>query len=115
MRRHGEIVIVTDLVDPMGRNPKDRPRVIVTPSDRIAEGGPVDVVAITSKLPEPLPIDHVRLPWTPRRSARTGLRKPNAAVCSWVVEVEDSRIDRVIGHVPDKELLQIAILLQTLP
>jgi hypothetical protein len=37
--------------------------VIVTPSDRIAPTVPLDVIAVTSRVPEPLPHEHVLLPW----------------------------------------------------
>jgi hypothetical protein len=43
--------------------PKLRPVVIVTPSDRITPTAPLDVIAVTSRVPEPLPDDHVLLPW----------------------------------------------------
>jgi hypothetical protein len=43
--------------------PKLRPVVIVTPSDRITSIAPLDVIAVTSRVPEPLPSDHVLLPW----------------------------------------------------
>ena len=114
MARQGDIVIVVGLLDPRGRNPKDRACVLVSPPEKIAAGGPLDVVAITTFLPDPLPFDHVPLPWHRDRHPWTGLNKRNAAVCSWLAEVEDSRIDRVIGHVPGKQLLLIADVLQVL-
>lgn len=112
--RYGDIVIVAGLPDPRGRNPKDRPCVVVTPSDQIEEEGPLDVVAITTLLPDPLPSDHVPLPFHPQHRVRTGLNKPNAAVCSWLAEVEASRIVRAIGHAPNKHLLRIAAVLLSL-
>ncbi len=111
MADRGDIVIIVDLFDPQGRNPKDRPCVLVSPPERFAVGGPFDVVAITTLLPDPLPFDHVPLPWHPRHHPRTGLNKRNAAVCSWRVEVEASRILRKIGHVTLRRLLQIDALL----
>ena len=107
----GDIVIVEALLDPQGRNPKDRACVLVTPSAEIAEGGPLDVVAITSKLPAPLPRDHVPLPWHPLRHPRTGLNKPNAAVCSWLSEVEWGRVLRRIGSAPGPRLAMIELIL----
>jgi mRNA-degrading endonuclease toxin of MazEF toxin-antitoxin module len=112
--KYGDIVIVADVLDPNGRNPKNRACVVVTPSDEIEVGGPLDVVAITSLVPNPLPVDHVPLPWHAQRRARTGLDKPNVAVCTWNFEVEDSRIIRAIGRVPDKEMLRIASILSML-
>ena len=37
--------------------PKLRPVVIVTPSDRITPTAPLDVIAVTSRVPEPLPLE----------------------------------------------------------
>jgi hypothetical protein len=114
MAEQGDIVIVVDLLDPQGRNPKDRACVLVSSAEKIAAGGPLDVVAITTLLPDPLPFDHVPLPWHAGRHPRTGLNKRNAAVCSWLVEVEATRIVRTIGHAPGKHLLRIASVLQAL-
>ena len=113
MAQRGDIVIVVGLLDPQGRNPKDRACVVVSPPGPAEAGTPLQVVAITTLLPDPLPSDHVPLPWHLQRHPRTGLNKRNAAVCSWLVEVESSRVDRVIGHVPAKSLLQIAAVLRS--
>jgi mRNA-degrading endonuclease toxin of MazEF toxin-antitoxin module len=112
--RFGDVVIVAGLLDPQGRNPKDRACVIVTKTVEIAEGGPLDVVAITTLLPDPLPFDHVPLPWHRQGHARTGLNKKNAAVCSWLMEVEASRLIRAIGHVPGEPMLRIESVLRVL-
>jgi mRNA-degrading endonuclease toxin of MazEF toxin-antitoxin module len=111
MAERGDIVIVVDLLDPQGRNPKDRACVVVSHPDRILAGGPHDVVAITTVVPDPLPPDHVPLPWHAQRHPRTGLNKRNAAVCSWRVEVDASRFARTIGRIPDKRLFQIDTIL----
>lgn len=96
MPAFGNIVIVTGLLDPQGRNPKDRPCVVVTPPVEAGEGETIDVVAITTLLPDPLPPDHVPLPWHAQDHPRTGLNKRNAAVCSWFAEVSSSRVARVL-------------------
>ena len=114
MPSQGDIVIIDSLLDPQGRNPKDRACVLIGPQEQIDAGGPLDVVAITTLLPDLLPFDHVLLPWDFRRHPRTGLNKRNAAVCTWVVEVDASRIIRRIGHVPGKQFLQIAVVLRAL-
>ncbi len=66
---------------------KLRPAIIVTPSDRITLTAPLDVVAVTSRLPEPLPDDHVLLPWHAQRHPRTDLNRRCAAVCTWVARI----------------------------
>ncbi len=79
---------------------KLRPAVIVTPTERIVAGGSVTVVAITSRLNEPLPDDHVVLPWHPQRHARTGLNRRCAAVCTWLAQITESDIKDFAGIVP---------------
>ena len=61
---HGSIVIVSRLLDPQGRNPKDRRCVVVSPDATTA--GPddsIDVVAISSLVPSPVTPECVDLPW----------------------------------------------------
>jgi mRNA-degrading endonuclease toxin of MazEF toxin-antitoxin module len=79
---------------------KARPVVIVTPDDRLSPSGPLEVVAITSRLPQPLPDDHVLLPWHPRRHPRTRLNRKCAAVCSWLARIEPADIQSIAGLVP---------------
>lgn len=112
--RYGEIVLVSAILDPQGRNPKDRPAVIVTPEDRIDEGQSIEIVAITTLIPDPLPDDHVLLPWHRPKHPRTGLNKRCAAVCSWLAWVDESRVIRSVGFVPGRQLLEIASVLRRL-
>jgi mRNA-degrading endonuclease toxin of MazEF toxin-antitoxin module len=79
---------------------KLRPAIIVTPSERLTETGPVEVVAVTSRLPKPLPDDHVLLPWHAQGHPRTGLNRPCAAVCTWVARITPDDIDDIAGIVP---------------
>jgi mRNA-degrading endonuclease toxin of MazEF toxin-antitoxin module len=112
MRFYGEIVLVSALLDPQGRHPKDRPCVIVTPNDELGEGLPLQVVAITTYLPTPLPADHVLLPYMDPRHPKTGLNKKNAAVCSWLARIAEDRVIRSVGFTPGKQLVAIAELLE---
>jgi mRNA-degrading endonuclease toxin of MazEF toxin-antitoxin module len=59
MPREGDIVIVRDLLDPNGVNPKDRPCVVVTRNDDLNAGAPIVVAAISTLLPGPQPPDTV--------------------------------------------------------
>ena len=105
---------MSDMVDPHGRNPKDRPAVVVTPSEEIENEAPVFVVAITTTLPDPLPADYIRIPWSRPRHPRTGLNERNAAACHWLASVERSRVVRKIGRVPSTELSWIEEALRDL-
>ncbi|HYU31770.1 MAG TPA: type II toxin-antitoxin system PemK/MazF family toxin [Thermoanaerobaculia bacterium] len=87
--------------------PKLRPVVIVTPSDRITPTAPLDVIAVTSRVPEPLPHDHVLLPWQAQGHPRTGLNRKCAAVCTWVARIRHTDIRDVAGVVPGAIMLEI--------
>ena len=86
---------------------KQRPAVIVTPTERITTSNLLMVVAVTSRVPDDLPEDHVLLPWHPQRHPRTGLNRKSAAVCSWLSEITANDIQDVAGVVPGAELLEI--------
>ena len=86
---------------------KLRPAIIVTPSDRITPTAPLDVVAVTSRLPEPLPDDHVLLPWHAQGHPRTGLNRRCAAVCTWVARISHDDIRDLAGVVPGSVMLAI--------
>jgi hypothetical protein len=70
-------VIWAELEDANGFS-KVRPAVVVTPTAEVAVAGSVRVVAITTRLPDPLPADHVLLPWHRDGKTRSGLA---AQVC----------------------------------
>jgi mRNA-degrading endonuclease toxin of MazEF toxin-antitoxin module len=86
---------------------KLRPAVIVTPSDRITPAAPLDVLAVTSRVPEPLPTDHVLLPWHAQGHPRTGLNRKCAVVCTWVARICHADIREVAGVVPGAIMLEI--------
>jgi mRNA-degrading endonuclease toxin of MazEF toxin-antitoxin module len=77
---------------------KVRPIVVVTPTAEIAPGKLVRVVAITTRLPDALPDDHVLLPWDRQGRARSGLRRRCAAVASWRAEISFGEVREVVGH-----------------
>jgi mRNA-degrading endonuclease toxin of MazEF toxin-antitoxin module len=108
--RFGQIVIVKDMLDPNGVNPKDRPAVIITHDDEILSGHTLAVVAISTILPgRPIPPHHVQLPWDRQGHPRTGLKNNCAAVYTWIEEIQESRILRPIGRAPDRKLEAIAL------
>jgi mRNA-degrading endonuclease toxin of MazEF toxin-antitoxin module len=111
--RFGQIVWA-ELADANGIR-KVRPAIVVTPEDRIRAGGPVEVVAVTSQLVQPLPEDHVLLPWHPRGHPRTGLNRKCAAVCSWLARIVPGDIQSVAGVVPGQCLLDIVSKVPLVP
>jgi hypothetical protein len=95
---------------------KLRPAVIVTPADRITSAGPFEVVAITSRLPQPLPDDHILLPWHPQGHPRSGLNRRCAAVCGWVARIAAADIRAAAGMIPNAALaLILAKLAASIP
>ena len=101
----GRIVWV-DMADANGIR-KLRPAVVVTPNARITPAGLLDVIAVTSRLSEPLPPDHVLLPWQARGHPRTGLNRRCAAVCTWVARIRHEDIQEVAGVVPGAVMIEI--------
>ena len=87
--------------------PKLRPAVIVTPSDRITPTALLDVIAVTSRVPEPLPNDYVLLPWHAQGHPRTRLNRKCAAVCTWVAHIRHADIRDLAGVVPGAVMLEI--------
>src|SRR5690242_5073743 len=86
---------------------KVRPAVIVTPTDRITDDALVDIVAITSTLPDPIPADHVLLPWHAQGHPRTGLKRRCGAVCSWRAGILPDEVQNVAGSVPGPLMVEI--------
>ncbi len=79
---------------------KLRPAVVVKAANPLDATGRYDVVAVTSRVLDPLPEDHVLLPWHPKGHPRTRLNRRCAAVCTWLVQIADSDIQDLAGIVP---------------
>lgn len=79
---HGRVVYPrVPIPDPQGRNPKPgRPFVVISSTEDLAAGLPIQAVGITSNLTQSPPEDYVALPWG--RNARTGLTEESAALCT---------------------------------
>lgn len=99
-------IVWAELADANGVR-KARPAVVVTPTERISASETLEVVAITSRLPLPLPADHILLPWHARGHPRTGLNRKCAAVCSWIARIASTDIRNTAGIVPGTVLLDI--------
>jgi hypothetical protein len=86
---------------------KLRPGIIITATNEIDGDRPLRIVAVTSRLPDPIPEGHVLLPWHPLGHVRTRLNRKCAAVCNWICEIMPSDIRDVAGVVPGECLLDI--------
>src|SRR5208337_909841 len=96
-------VVWAELEDPNGYR-KVRPGVVVTPTADINAGKPVRVVAITTRLPNPLPDDYVLLPWDRQGKARSGLRRRCAVVASWQAEIPVGAVQQEVGILPPQAI-----------
>lgn len=99
-------IVWAEVADARGYR-KMRPAVIFTPTDDIDSSGLLDVVAVTSRVPDPLPADHVLLPWQVQGHSRTGLNRKCSAVCTWVVRIRSNDVKGVAGVLPGTIILNI--------
>jgi mRNA-degrading endonuclease toxin of MazEF toxin-antitoxin module len=99
-------VVWAEIADPNGHS-KLRPAVVVTPTNRIERAAMLDLVAVTSRLADPLPSDHVLLPWHAQGHPRTGLNRRCAAVCSWIVRIPSANVREIGGVVPGAIMTEI--------
>jgi hypothetical protein len=86
---------------------KVRPVAVVTPTADIDAGRSVRVVAITTRLPDTLPEDHILLPWDRQGRARSGLRRRCAAVATWLVEIGVVDVREVVGILPPAVIVEL--------
>ena len=96
----GDIILVLALLDPQGRNPKNRPVVVLGAAVDADDVARIEVMAITTWLPDPLPEDHFLLPWQIPAHPRTSLNKRCAAVGSWLATIPSERIIRRVDLFP---------------
>jgi len=111
-------IIIAFVYDESGRNPKERPLVLVTLPPKMEPVSCCACVAITSTW-ESVPLTvRVMLPYQSDRKLRssTGLRIPSAAHCEWLVSVPVEKIISVKGRCPKLAFDQILTrLANTIP
>jgi hypothetical protein len=81
--------------------------VIVTATAEIQPDAPIAAVAITSTLKDPLGPEYVELPWKRGGHPRTGLKQRCAAVCNWLIAIQQDAVKDFAGTVPPPQLLAI--------
>lgn len=85
--------------DPQGQNPKEgRPFVVVSTNEHIKKGGSIFACGITGAFDESQTDLYVVLPYGP--TAKTGLRRESAALCTWVIDISPDQLDVGPGYVP---------------
>jgi mRNA-degrading endonuclease toxin of MazEF toxin-antitoxin module len=100
--RRGRIIWAV-VADRRGHS-KRRPAVILTPTSKIKDDEPLLVMAITTTYPDPVPDDHVELPWHNAGHPVTRLNQRSAAVTSWVDFVLPEAVEGFAGDVPKKQM-----------
>lgn len=104
-------VLWATIPDQRGVNPKSRPLILLLAEEEVPAEEPLPVVVVSHTFPNPLPDDHVLLPYSNDRNrpAVTGLTMKSAAVCSWLTAISRDEIhpDDVGGIIPASKLEMI--------
>ena len=100
-------IVDAEVVDPNGQNKKRRPLVVLTSTAEIAGSDEIVAVAISTKLPDPLPEDCIPLPWSPDGKAKSGLTEQCVAKCRWIVKLSHNDIVSRRGWLPGTVMCQI--------
>jgi mRNA-degrading endonuclease toxin of MazEF toxin-antitoxin module len=104
-------VIWLDVTDPRGIPVGDHAAVILTTKAESESGELLKAVVISSKLQHAAKERMVELPWSRGGHPRTGLSKRSAAMCDWIVTVNEDHIRKYGGLVSGKLLDQIVALI----
>lgn len=102
----GSIVLVS-VCDPSGKNKKERPALILTPTAQIQTEEILFAVPVshTSAMQKPRPSTFIALPWHKEGKCKTKLTAESVAVCDekWRLKIEKAKIIKRIGfcHPPD--------------
>ncbi|MFH0982464.1 MAG: type II toxin-antitoxin system PemK/MazF family toxin [Planctomycetota bacterium] len=86
---------------------KERPLLILTATEEIILDQPFVALAISTTFPDPLPPNHVPLPWQADGKVRTGLRKRSAVVVDWQVVLRPSDVIERKGAISAEKMIQI--------
>lgn len=103
----GSILLVSNVLDSAGRNPKTRNLIVVV--DAGADSTQFVGVAVTGTFSHPLGDGHIPLPFSknPASKCRTGLVKESVAVCDWLCAFGVGDVIKQAGFTPARELGQI--------
>jgi mRNA-degrading endonuclease toxin of MazEF toxin-antitoxin module len=104
--RFGQI-IEAYIQDGTGRT-KERPAVIISGEEENDQGLDLLVVAITKNIEDPRPDHHIVVHRSWKRDPVTGLTAPCVAKCNWAREVEQDKVIRSLGRMP-QDLLEAIV------
>ena len=95
------------VLDPQGRNPKEgRPFVVITTTEDIQNNGSIFAVGITGMIDSSHADRYVTLPYG--TTARSGLKKESAALCTWLIDVLPAQLTIGTGFIDPRLVAQIA-------
>jgi hypothetical protein len=103
----GRIVWLSDVRDLRGEPVGPHYAIILTTNEEYEAGEEIKAVVVSSKLQHAKPDEMVLLPWANARHPQTGFDRQCAAMCGWVVSVEETSIARYGNRIYGKLLLDI--------
>jgi mRNA-degrading endonuclease toxin of MazEF toxin-antitoxin module len=99
-------IVLAEVNDPQGRNPKKRPLVVVATPDQLDSGSPFPTIFVSTREPDSSFPFAIRLPFSQRR-ALTGLKKQSWAYCNHIVMLDHNSVLKVLGIVKPEKLAEI--------
>jgi hypothetical protein len=104
-------IVWAEISDSRG-NRKLRPAVIVTPTKDLKTGGTIDILAVTTQVPDPPQNEFVVLPWHPQGHVRTKLRRKCAVVTTWKATISVNDIHDTAGVLPTATIGRIVEMIR---
>lgn len=99
--------VVEAYVDDRDGRVKQRPSLIISDDEECDRGEFLWVIAISTKIEDPLPNHHVLVHDGNRRDPHTGLERPSVVKCNWARKIKQTRVVRSLGWMPDNLLSAI--------
>ncbi|MFO0965479.1 MAG: type II toxin-antitoxin system PemK/MazF family toxin [Gemmataceae bacterium] len=87
-------LIWTDVVDPQGNPAGEHAAIVLTAKEEHEAGKPIRAVVVSSKLTYAPKEWMVEMPSDPKGHPQTKFRVECAAMCHWIVEVDETRINK---------------------
>jgi mRNA-degrading endonuclease toxin of MazEF toxin-antitoxin module len=100
-------VILAVIGDPSGKNPKDRPAIVLDRQEDIDAGRDLFVAVITTDLLDPLRSGWFDVPTKPDGTGPTGLREACIVKANWLDLIPQAKVLRVTGRAPARLVRQV--------
>jgi mRNA-degrading endonuclease toxin of MazEF toxin-antitoxin module len=94
---------------------KERPVVIISPDSECEQGAlPLQVVALSTSIGNLCPDYQFMVHTYTRRDPKTGLNAPCAVKCNMCREIEQEKVIRTLGKMPDALVAQVVDIINAL-